>query len=412
MSLATHETASPHCYNHQHTNSASSSSSSATNFFATKNLFKLFTKKTSFNNKKIENNNPKRIPFIAYNTQINESNNNLILVEFILKRSSNTLDFGFTISGYCPCQVDKVEHDSIASKAGIQTGDLIIKINSNNVTRATIPSIVKMIKHSNDSVVLSIYRNALKFQNHQQFQKLIINQGDQASTGIINSTENDFFLSKSNDTTTTTTGVVAAATAANKRHIIDSNSNNATSNDKQMMSNLIINQQKKYKKFLKTTTPLESFKSDDFIYYAGGSGVSINSTNNKKKHKSSRKGDNKSSRRVNHRVKESMKKEEEKENDYHLNIEESIKDFLPSPIPYLPPLNKIKKRQHTTTATNTNLINTDNNNIKKSQLTDSDYKTQSSSTTDIGSSSNECRLINQQQKINNDFENDVSLLTR
>jgi hypothetical protein len=347
-----------------------SSSTSSTNFFAKKSLFKLFSKKSlnNTNNKKSTSNidstsKKQRIPFIATtkNSQTNDTNN-LILVELILKRTSS--DYGFTISGYCPCQVDKIEQDSIAIKAGLQIGDLIIKVNSNNVTRASIESIVKMIKNSNDTIILSIYRNATKNQQQQNPTPKLLIQGDQAATGIINSTENDFFmLSKSSD--------------SHKRHLISE-----PNNDKNLLSNLILNQQEKYQKFLKTN-PIESFKSDDFLYYAGGSGVSINYNN--KKHK-----------KINKKVKNGK-------NDSKSSSIKIIINDLPSPIPYLPPLCKKKKRQ------NVNDDDNNLNNIKKSTLTDSDYKTQSSSTTDIASSSNDYRLINQQQKINNDFELDVSV---
>ena len=139
MSTAAHEMASPNCYS----NSNNNGSSSSNNFFGTKNLFKLFTKKST--KKANIDCTKRRIPLIASNSNVNVPNN-LILVEVTLRRPTVTSDYGFTISGYCPCQVDKVEADSIAYKAGLLVGDLIIKINSNNVARATIPSIVKMIK--------------------------------------------------------------------------------------------------------------------------------------------------------------------------------------------------------------------------------------------------------------------------
>ena len=167
-----------------------------------------------------------------------------------------------------------------------------------------------------------------------------------------------------------------------------------------------MNQQQQYKKFLKTT-PLESFKSDDFIYYAGGSGVSINHSvsKHKKMHK-------KSTKSKQHKVHHYQRNSHKNVTINKTRLSESTANIsdLPSPIPYLPPLNK-KKRQHSKNKDHL-LDNNENNlinNVKKSTLTDSDYKTQSSSTTDIASSSNDYRLMNQQQKINNDFENDVSV---
>lgn len=60
--------------------------------------------------------------------------------------NSSTVGLGFTIVGYCPCQIGKVESNSIAFNAGLTAGDLIIKINGKNVSRATCDSIVKIIK--------------------------------------------------------------------------------------------------------------------------------------------------------------------------------------------------------------------------------------------------------------------------
>lgn len=60
--------------------------------------------------------------------------------------SENPINLGFTVVGYCPCQVSKVENDSIAQTSGLMAGDLIIKINGKNVSRATCDSIVKLIK--------------------------------------------------------------------------------------------------------------------------------------------------------------------------------------------------------------------------------------------------------------------------
>ncbi len=80
----------------------------------------------------------------------------------------NSMNYGFTVIGYCPCQIGKIDKglfsilqfrlkkqkimyifiiDSIADKAGLFSGDLILKINGKNVSRATCHSIVKIIKY-------------------------------------------------------------------------------------------------------------------------------------------------------------------------------------------------------------------------------------------------------------------------
>jgi hypothetical protein len=93
-----------------------------------------------------------RIPF---HQKLNTKNFKLVQIKLdrsnLISNSNtnNTLStslFGFTIVGYCPCQIGKIESNSLASNAGLLTGDLIIKINGKNVSRATCDSIVKIIK--------------------------------------------------------------------------------------------------------------------------------------------------------------------------------------------------------------------------------------------------------------------------
>ena len=77
----------------------------------------------------------------SFQIKLNRFSNNNCLTQV----NSNT-GLGFTIVGYCPCQIGKVESNSIAYNAGLIAGDLIIKINGKNVSRATCDSIVKIIK--------------------------------------------------------------------------------------------------------------------------------------------------------------------------------------------------------------------------------------------------------------------------
>lgn len=226
------------------------------------------------------------------------------LKEFILVKES-TQEFGFTIIGYCPCTIGRIEIDSVAYKAGLRQGDCIIKLNSSNVTRAASESIVKMIKSSQDTIKLGIYRNS-SANNSLNDNGVIsigchINQGDHASMGVINSTENDFMLKS------------------------------ITSQDNSL--------QNKFSLMAKNT--LESFKSEDFVYCSGGDGISVN-----------RRAiiASKTPSRTKHLTKTT--------ND------------LPSPIPFLPPIKP------------------------KSTLTDSDYKTQTSSATDLYSSVSEQLPLN------------------
>lgn len=84
-----------------------------------------------------------RIPFYQKN---NSKNVKSIQIKLDNNHLMNSSGLGFTIIGYCPCQIGKVEPNSIAFNAGLQAGDLIIKINGKNVSRATSDSIIKIIK--------------------------------------------------------------------------------------------------------------------------------------------------------------------------------------------------------------------------------------------------------------------------
>ncbi|RNA32638.1 Regulator of G- signaling 3 [Brachionus plicatilis] len=72
--------------------------------------------------------------------------------------TSEGASFGFTIHGYCPCQVGKVEKSSPSELSGLMPGDLIIKINGKNVSRATCDSVVRLIKSGADQLVLELMR--------------------------------------------------------------------------------------------------------------------------------------------------------------------------------------------------------------------------------------------------------------
>jgi hypothetical protein len=123
----------------------------AANFFKFKsdmkkrNIFKFFTSGNG-NHKKAQK---PRIPIgnghVDHQGRALKSSDYL-LIEFCIKRSSTTADFGFTVVGYCPCQIGRVDTNSVAYKAGLQYGDQIIRVDSENVSRATSDRIVKLIR--------------------------------------------------------------------------------------------------------------------------------------------------------------------------------------------------------------------------------------------------------------------------
>ena len=76
-----------------------------------------------------------------------------------LELISDGSSYGFTIAGYCPCYVESVNPNSIASDAGLRRGDLIMKVNSVTCFRGTLKSVLNLIKSSAGILTLTIHRN-------------------------------------------------------------------------------------------------------------------------------------------------------------------------------------------------------------------------------------------------------------
>lgn len=231
-----------------------------------------------------------------------------------------------------------------------------------------------LFRECNDSVVLTVYRNLKKAHdqarildnhnlNHIITSQKLVCQGDQASMGIINSTENDYLML----------------------------SNSVDSNKIKLTENMLFNQDNF------TISQIESFKTEDFVYCAGNADVEQNSYP---------------------RMKKPIKVDKIKDIE---SFKTQDNDELPSPIPFLPPLTK-KQRSKRTKINNlknqlvgtVNINESKNYNIitidqKKSTLTDSDYKTQSNSTIDCCSSSNDYRQTNQIKYFSNDFELEIEV---
>ncbi|XP_045190793.2 uncharacterized protein LOC123547608 [Mercenaria mercenaria] len=66
--------------------------------------------------------------------------------------------FGFTVVDSCPVKIGRVDGSSNAQEAGLQKGDLVIRVNGQNVSRSTSVSVARCIKKSNSRVQLEVQR--------------------------------------------------------------------------------------------------------------------------------------------------------------------------------------------------------------------------------------------------------------
>lgn len=97
-------------------------------------------------------------------TPLTNTNKDLIgltKVQLCITKKTSNEDYGFTITGNCPCMVGKVDLDKTAFKHGLRPGDYISKINNTNVSRATWESVVKLIKSAiNGRLNMEVYRDS------------------------------------------------------------------------------------------------------------------------------------------------------------------------------------------------------------------------------------------------------------
>ncbi len=90
--------------------------------------------------------------------------------------------FGFTVTGYCPCIVGKVDPDKLAFQTGLRPGDYIVKIFDKNVSRATCESVVKLIKNCKTKLVIEINREKVKTNTVQYINNLYFSNDDKKSS--------------------------------------------------------------------------------------------------------------------------------------------------------------------------------------------------------------------------------------
>ncbi|WAR22916.1 RGS3-like protein [Mya arenaria] len=68
--------------------------------------------------------------------------------------------FGFSVVDACPVRVSRVDSTSRAEEAGLHPGDLIVRVNGQNVSRSTSTSVARCIKRSGQTLVLEVQRPA------------------------------------------------------------------------------------------------------------------------------------------------------------------------------------------------------------------------------------------------------------
>ncbi|CAF1083656.1 unnamed protein product [Rotaria sordida] len=101
--------------------------------------------------KQVSNHDEKQV------TKINRDIADLEEHQFIILRGKNN-SFGFTVVGDSPTFIGKVSENSSAAQCGLKSGDYIVKINGQNVSRAQQRTVSNLIKHVKHSITLDIHR--------------------------------------------------------------------------------------------------------------------------------------------------------------------------------------------------------------------------------------------------------------
>ena len=144
-------------------------------------------------------------------TDVNKDIIGLTKLKFFVERNEHTNDFGFTISGSCPCLVSKVDPEKDAFMKGLRPGDYIVKIHDINVSRATCESVVKLIKNCKSRLIIEIHRekSSLKVINKFNNKRNMMND-DQTAQYI-----NHLYFNNNSMATTDTTASTASLSGVN-----------------------------------------------------------------------------------------------------------------------------------------------------------------------------------------------------
>jgi S1-C subfamily serine protease len=67
-------------------------------------------------------------------------------MQVLLRRGSAATSFGFAMTGACPAVVCRVQERKSAHLAGVQPGDLIVKVNQQDVSSANSDQVARIIR--------------------------------------------------------------------------------------------------------------------------------------------------------------------------------------------------------------------------------------------------------------------------
>ena len=81
-------------------------------------------------------------------------------------------NYGFTVAGYCPCHIASIVTGSVADKLGLQQSDILIKINNVNCCRATLKTVLSLIKSATSELNVTVYRAANPNRGSRNCSKL------------------------------------------------------------------------------------------------------------------------------------------------------------------------------------------------------------------------------------------------
>ena len=92
----------------------------------------------------------------------NAKNNWSAPKEIAISRPSSEVSFGFTVRGNIPVVVASVDHDSFANKARLKEGDVLVKVNAEDVKWAYHKEVVSLIKSAGNHLILHVVSMVLE----------------------------------------------------------------------------------------------------------------------------------------------------------------------------------------------------------------------------------------------------------